>query len=562
MSGVFMNDFMHLEINEQMGRELSYSMDDSTGILHVLTLLRRSSADLVLSQDLKVEFQVSDPIEGKVPTVRCLPQDDRVFRESAMLKRCPELEIKGKEYEIRMPWLDGRAYPLAAWFVTLRNMLRKPDVLPWENPLELRGDFPHKKLFMGKFPYPETVPTVFKEVPSSSQQGRVGLLVGAGRTKGNRPYMEDFDFCYRTMQLSDVYSAVSMLGVFDGHGGTECGQFMQDELPGIITSLIKNATHRNSCTMSLGEALHSAFIRADEDYLSGTSNSAGTTATVLLFEPGGLDRSGKWRGPGTVCIASTGDTRAVLCRGSVAIPLTIDHKATSPESIASVALAGGYVDRGRVMGSLAVGRALGDAHLKRGKNLKKNPKWSTPGEALTPNPDVLSFVPRRTGLNPGDDDKFIILASDGLWDVVSNQEAVDKVKAALEALSEPPTERDICRICESMAIEAVNKLGSKDNVTVEIALFEGTNGYSAATDAVPDYDYDYSSGLNDAKTEAKEPLFAPAPTKAPAAAPWAAEYKTALAPSERERKEKKEDATLSSFDDDDLMDFLNDDTNF
>ena len=44
MSGVFMNDFMHLEINEQMGRELSYSMDDSTGILHVLTLLRRKLA--------------------------------------------------------------------------------------------------------------------------------------------------------------------------------------------------------------------------------------------------------------------------------------------------------------------------------------------------------------------------------------------------------------------------------------------------------------------------------------------------------------------------------------
>ena len=44
------------------------------------------------------------------------------------------------------------------------------------------------------------------------------------------------------------------------------------------------------------------------------------------------------------------------------------------------------------MGSLAVGRALGDAHLKRGKNLKKN-EWSTEEAALTAQPDILSFVP-------------------------------------------------------------------------------------------------------------------------------------------------------------------------
>ena len=90
--------------------------------------------------------------------------------------------------------------------------------------------------------------------------------------------MEDFDFCYKTMRLSDIHSAVSMLGVFDGHGGTECGQFMQDELPDVITSFIKHATQRNKCTISLGEALYRAFIRADEEYLSSASSSAGTTA--------------------------------------------------------------------------------------------------------------------------------------------------------------------------------------------------------------------------------------------------------------------------------------------
>lgn len=557
-----MSDAFHLELsaNEHLGREVSYSMDESTGILHIMTLMKCNSVDLVLSQDLKVEFQVSNTQESKVPKVRCLPQDDSAFSECALLKKCPELEVKGQEYEICMPWLDGRAYPLATWFVTLRNMLRKPDILPWSNPPELRSQFPHKRLFTGKFPYPDPVPSVFREAPSLPYN-RLGLIVGAGRTKGARPYMEDFDFCYKTMRLSDVYSAVSMLGVFDGHGGAECGQFMQDELPDIITSLIKKATHRNECTISLGEVLYRAFMRADEEYLSGASNSAGTTATVLLFEPGGMDRCGNWRGPGSVCVASAGDTRAVLCRGKVAIPLTIDHKAASAESIARVALAGGYVDRGRVMGSLAVGRALGDAHLKRGKNLRKQ-KWSTLEEALTPCPDVLSFIPRRSGT--GDkEDEFIVLASDGLWDVMSNQEAVDRVASALEALSEPPTERDVCRICESMSIEAVTKLGSKDNVSVEIALFVGSNGYSAAMDAIPDCDdrcssYRGTSTAQDAKIEAVESRFASAPAKRASSAPWAAELKSAATP----REERKEGAKAYVLDDDDLMDFLNDDSNF
>ena len=59
-----------------------------------------------------------------------------------------------------------------------------------------------------------------------------------------------------------------------------------------------------------------------------------------------------------------GDTRCVLCRKGVGMPLSVDQKATNPEEIARVAENGGFVVNGRVMGSLAVARALGDVNLK------------------------------------------------------------------------------------------------------------------------------------------------------------------------------------------------------
>ena len=154
----------------------------------------------MLSKDIQVLFQVSNPQEDKVPKVRCLPQDDSVFSECALLKKCPDLEIKGKEYEICMPWLDGRAYLLAVWFITLRNMLKKPGIHPWSNQFELRDHFLHKQLFIGEFPYSESVPcfsqsAIFLSSPTRSACGR--------RPHQGLPHMEDFDFCYKTMRLSD-----------------------------------------------------------------------------------------------------------------------------------------------------------------------------------------------------------------------------------------------------------------------------------------------------------------------------------------------------------------------
>ncbi|CAI0464649.1 unnamed protein product [Linum tenue] len=97
-------------------------------------------------------------------------------------------------------------------------------------------------------------------------------------------------------------------------------------------------------------------------------------------------------------VSNLGDCRAVLCKGGVAEALTIDHRAERED------------ERGawRVHGILSVSRSIGDSHLK---------EWVL----AEPDTNILHLTP---------DMEFLVLASDGLWEVVENQEAVDIVTAS------------------------------------------------------------------------------------------------------------------------------------
>jgi serine/threonine protein phosphatase PrpC len=100
-------------------------------------------------------------------------------------------------------------------------------------------------------------------------------------------------------------------------------------------------------------------------------------------------------------------------RGGKAIRLTVDHKASLPEEAKRITDAGGFVGRNRVNGVLAVSRALGD-HM-----LKEN--------------DVVTAVPYCQETELTDEDSFLVLACDGVWDVITDQEAVDFVLQKAEA---------------------------------------------------------------------------------------------------------------------------------
>jgi len=155
-----------------------------------------------------------------------------------------------------------------------------------------------------------------------------------------------------------------------------------------------------------------------------------------------------------VC-ANAGDSRCVLSRKGKAVPLSFDHKPSQKVEIDRIKNAGGYISMGRVNGNLNLSRALGDLQYKQDPNI--------PAEAqiITGNPDIK--VETIT-----DEDEFLIIACDGIWDVLSSQAAVSYVREKLAAKMPLKT------LVEEMLDDCLGESPSRselgcDNMTLVIA---------------------------------------------------------------------------------------------
>ena len=197
------------------------------------------------------------------------------------------------------------------------------------------------------------------------------------------------------------------------------------------------------CTTETVEAaLTKAFHLTDEEFgeMGGYEHLAlvGTTAVVALV------------GRRMIYVANCGDSRAVLSRDGQAVALTDDHKAAREDETARVEAAGGQIlfwNGVRVMGLLAVSRAIGDHSLR---------------------PYVIA-EPEVTIVNRHPADEILIMASDGLWDVMSNQEACNVAKKCLlRAQQRGSSRQSAARVAATVLTRAAVDRGSRDNVTVVI----------------------------------------------------------------------------------------------
>ncbi|XP_055811084.1 probable protein phosphatase 2C 2 [Solanum dulcamara] len=213
-------------------------------------------------------------------------------------------------------------------------------------------------------------------------------------------------FCKRGKKRGDMedrYSAVvnddakngskqAFFGVFDGHGGAKAAEFAAMNLGWNVLNEVSLRSEEG-----LEEAVREGYLTTDAEFLKLNANGGSCCVTALVHN-------------GELIVSNAGDCRAVMSRGGVAEALTVDHRPSRQDEMERIQRLGGYVDccRGvwRIQGSLAVSRGIGDSQLKR---------WVI----AEPETKILKVQPEC---------EFLILASDGLWEQVSNQEAVELLR--------------------------------------------------------------------------------------------------------------------------------------
>ncbi|KAG7941092.1 hypothetical protein I3843_16G020900 [Carya illinoinensis] len=255
---------------------------------------------------------------------------------------------------------------------------------------------------------------------TGSQNGSFNY--GYSTFKGKRASMEDF---YET-RISEVDGQmVAFFGVFDGHGGSRTAEYLK-------TNLFKNLSSHPDLIKDTKTAIVEVFRQTDADYLNeekGQQKDAGSTASTALLLG---DR---------LLVANVGDSRVVASRAGSAIALSIDHKPERSDERERIEQAGGFIiwaGTWRVGGVLAISRAFGDKLLK---------------QYVVAEPEI-----QEEEIDGVD---FIILASDGLWNVISNKDAVALVQDISNA--EEASRR--------LVTEAYAR-GSSDNITCIVVRFD------------------------------------------------------------------------------------------
>ncbi|KAM7272215.1 hypothetical protein ACFE04_026878 [Oxalis oulophora] len=297
-----------------------------------------------------------------------------------------------------------------------------------------------------------------KEMVVSHGHGGVSII-------GGRKEMEDavrmeLGFMTKGEEKYDFF------GVYDGHGGAFVAEACKDRLHKVLVEVAAAAGNVNIIHDDEWETLMIGCFEKMDEEVNDQFPEVGSTAVVAVL------------GKEELVVANCGDSRAVISRNGVLVPLSVDHKrvgirlalyqyrfgslelwrgsicVNSPDradEYERIEAAGGKVVQWsgpRVLGILATSRSIGDKYLK---------------PFVIPKPEVR--VCKRT-----DSDEFLILASDGLWDVVSNDRACDIVRKCLNG---EIRKKSLHQVYESRAAEAAALLSevaislhSNDNISV------------------------------------------------------------------------------------------------
>lgn len=277
-----------------------------------------------------------------------------------------------------------------------------------------------------------------------------GLKYGLASMQGWRVEMEDAHTAVIGLpSLKDW----SFFAVFDGHAGAKVSAMCAEQLMDHIIANedfpkmdIKSGTETQPSLESVKNGIKTGFLSLDDklrsmpEVMSGQDKSGSTAVGAIVS-------------PKYIFFANCGDSRAVLSKAGKCSFSTTDHKPVNPIEKERIQKAGGSVMIQRVNGSLAVSRALGDFEYK-------NVEGMGPCEQLvSPEPEI--FAEER---DPADE--FLVLACDGIWDVMSNEDLCDFIRNRLQIV---PSLESIC----NQVIDTCLYKGSRDNMSIVIVTFRG-----------------------------------------------------------------------------------------
>jgi len=251
--------------------------------------------------------------------------------------------------------------------------------------------------------------------------------------------IDDMKKAYPDRDVFNHGERYSLYCVFDGHGGDRSAIICEEKVPGMLVA------QKEFADGNFLEAISKTFYEVD-DYIKDNERSyrtAGTTAVAILI----VDT--------TLYCGNLGDSEAIIgdltVKGKVH-EVTHAHRASDPSEKERVEEAGGTAKSGRIQGSLAVSRTIGDwdykiPHIPDGHK-----------DYVSREPHLLKFDLTETN-------EYLIIACDGLWDVATFKRAHDIVMKSLKKSSDPA---DACAVLIRESLER----SSSDNVTVLVVFFD------------------------------------------------------------------------------------------
>ncbi|XP_022120420.2 uncharacterized protein LOC110996858 [Pieris rapae] len=268
------------------------------------------------------------------------------------------------------------------------------------------------------------------------------FLTVSAALRNSRRVMEDRHVEIGNLEaLFDIETTehTSFYAVYDGHAGSSAAQYCAAHLH---QYLVESPNFKKN----LRDAIRDAFLKTDTEFINKSKVEhrvvGGSTAVVICIR-------GK-----RLLVAWAGDSLALVAQRMRVMQLVHPHKPSREDERKRIEASGGtvmYWGTWRVNGQLAVSRAIGDAQYK---------------------PYVIAH-PEQAALDLDGDEDFLVIACDGLWDVVSEDEVALAVYRQITA--DP---NDLKAVTKRLILQAKRE-GSEDNISIIVVFLKDPRDIAA-----------------------------------------------------------------------------------